>query len=111
MATGAKKPRVKSTREEKKAARGAKRAQRRETFSNLRQAFTLTRKNDPRFLPYLVIAAVLVAAVLYLVIFLVTDSPYFPIVPAIAGGLVAAMLVFSRRASLRGGGGALQRVH
>jgi hypothetical protein len=96
--TGGKQKRAKLKGAEKKAARRAKRAQRRETFSNLRQAFTLTRKQDSRFLPYLIMAGVLTAAVIYALIFLFTDSPYFPIVPAIAAGLVAAMLVFSRRA-------------
>jgi Domain of unknown function (DUF4191) len=98
MASTGGKKRVKLTRAQKKAARGAKRARRRETFSNLRQAFTLTRKQDSRFLPYLIMAGVLTAAVVYALVFLFTDSPYFPIVPAVAGGLVAAMLVFSRRA-------------
>ena len=77
---------AKPTRAEKKAARGAKRAQRRETFRNVKQAFSLTRKQDSRFLPYMIMAAVAAAAVVYVVIYLLTSSPYFGIVPAIAGG-------------------------
>jgi hypothetical protein len=95
--TGGKKP-AKLTGADKKAARRAKRAQRRETWRNVRQAFTLTRRQDPRFLPILISAGVLAAAAVYLLVFWLTDSPYFPIVPALAAGLVAAMLIFSRRA-------------
>ena len=98
MATSRGKKPAKLSRAEKKAARRAKRAQRRETFRNVRQAFTLTRKADSRFLPLLIVAAALAIAVVYLVVFWVTDSVWFPIVPALAAGAVAAMLVFSRRA-------------
>ncbi len=88
----------KPTRAEKKAARVAKRQTRRETWKSMWQAFTLTRKQDSKFLPYLVIFGVLAAAVLYLVVLLVTGSPYFGIPFAVFGFLIAAMLVFSRRA-------------
>ncbi len=64
----------------------------------MRQAFTLTRKNDPRLIPYLVIAFVVVAAVLYLGIFFLTSNIWLPILPAILFGLIAAMFLFSRRA-------------
>ncbi|MGI8680150.1 MAG: DUF4191 domain-containing protein [Jatrophihabitans sp.] len=83
---------------DKKLARGAKRAKRRESLRNLRQAFTLTRENDPKFLPYLILSSVLAAAIAYVVVLLVTGSYYFPIVIAILAGVVAGMLVFSRRA-------------
>jgi hypothetical protein len=89
---------AKLTRAEKKALRAEKRRKRRETWSNLRQAFTLTRKNDNRFIPYLVIAGVGAAAIVYLVLLLFLKSPYFPIPVAVGAGLIAAMLVFSRRA-------------
>jgi F0F1-type ATP synthase assembly protein I len=88
----------KASRADKKAARAGKRSKRRVTWSNLRQAFTLTRQQDPRFVPYMVAAAVVAAAVIYVVVFLITGSPYFPIVLAVMAGLVAGMLVFSRRA-------------
>lgn len=89
---------AKLTRAEKKAVRGEKRQRRRETWRNMRQAFTLTRQQDPRFLPYLIGAAVLAAAVVYVVIWLVLGSPITPIPLAVVAGLIAAMLVFSRRA-------------
>ncbi|WP_073390252.1 DUF4191 domain-containing protein [Jatrophihabitans endophyticus] len=93
---GAGKPKL--SRAEKAQVRSAKRAKRRETWRNLRQAFTLTRQNDPRFLPYLVSFAVLAAALVYVVAFLVTDSPYFPIPLALLAAVFVGMLVFSRRA-------------
>jgi hypothetical protein len=64
----------------------------------MRQAFTLTRQNDPRFIPYVVIAAVLAAALVYLIVLVVSGSPWFGIPLALMAALVAAMLVFSRRA-------------
>lgn len=84
--------------EQKKAARAEKRASRRQTWRNLGQAFTLTRKNDPRFLPYVALAVVGGAVVGYLVVFLVSGSPYMPIPIAVLAALLAGMLVFSRRA-------------
>lgn len=96
-AAGQSKP-AKPTRAEKKAARAQRREARRETWRNMRQAFTLTRENDPRFIPYVVIAGVLAAAVTYLVVLLVSGSPYFGIPLAVMAALVTAMLVFSRRA-------------
>ena len=41
---------------------GQRRQARRDTFRQMRQAFTLTRQNDARLVPYLVIAFVAVAA-------------------------------------------------
>lgn len=89
---------AKPTRADKAAARADKRAKRRETFNNLRQAFTLTRKNDPKFLPLLVIIAVVALAVVYVIVFLITGSPYIPIPFAVLAGVLAGMLFFSRRA-------------
>lgn len=94
---GPKKP-AKLSRADKALLRAAKRQKRRESFRNIGQAFSLTRKQDPKFLPVLVMAAVLAAAVLYLVVFLITGSPVVPIPLAVIGALVVAMFVFSRRA-------------
>jgi hypothetical protein len=94
---GSTKP-AKLTGAEKKAGRSAKRAQRRESFRNVKQAFTLTRQQDPKFLPVLIIAAVLAAAAVYLVVFLITGSPFIPIPLAVIFGVVVGMFVFSRRA-------------
>jgi hypothetical protein len=88
----------KLTRAEKKTARKLKRQTRRETWRNVGQAFTLTRKNDRRFLPYLILFGVLAAAVGYVVVFFVVGSPYIPIPFAVLLFALAAMLVFSRRA-------------
>ena len=96
-AAGPSKP-AKRTRAEKKAARAAKRQSRRDTWRAMGQAFTLTRKNDPRFIPYLVIFGVGAAAVVYVVSFFVTGSPWYGIPIAVAAGLLAATVQFSRRA-------------
>jgi F0F1-type ATP synthase assembly protein I len=90
--------RPKPTRAEKRELRSARRTKRRETFRNLRQAFTLTRQKDPKFLPLFISAIVIAVAVVYVVVFLVTGSPYLPIPLALIVGFLAAMLVFSRRA-------------
>ena len=89
---------TKVSRADKKALRAAKREQRRETFRNLRQAFTLTRQSDPRFLPIMIMWAVLAAAAGYIVVFLITGSPFIPIPLAVVFGVVVGMFVFSRRA-------------
>jgi hypothetical protein len=89
---------VKLSRADKKAARTAKRQSRRETWRNMWQAFTLTRKNDPRFLPYLVLFGVVAAAVVYLIAFFITGSAVLPIPFAVLAALITAMFVFSRRA-------------
>jgi hypothetical protein len=88
----------KLTRADRKAARVAKRAQRRETFRNLKQAFSVTRQADPRFLPLLIGSAALAVAAAYVVVYLITGSPYVPIPFAVLLGLVVGMFVFSRRA-------------
>jgi hypothetical protein len=87
----------KLTRADKKAARSVKRQSRRDNWRAMRQAFTLTRKNDNRFIPYLVLFAAITVAVVYVVLLFVTGSPYYPIPIAILAGLLAAMIVFSRR--------------
>ncbi len=88
----------KRTRDEKKAARSAKKQARRQTWRNLAQAFTLTRKQDPKFLPYAILFGVLAAAAFYLLVFAVTGSALAPIPFAVFSFLIVAMLIFSRRA-------------
>ena len=88
---------AKLTRAEKKAARAEKRATRRQTWQNVRQAFTITRQNDPRLIPYLIIAGVLTAAILYFVLSLFFGQ-FIPIPVALLGAFVVVMLIFSRRA-------------
>ncbi len=99
QSTGAKRNRkAKLSRAEKKAVRVQRRQSRRESFDQMRQAFSLTRKNDARLVPYLVLAFVVVATVLYLLLFLLTGSVWIPILPAVLFGLLAALFLFSRRA-------------
>ncbi|HEX8768027.1 MAG TPA: DUF4191 family protein, partial [Jatrophihabitans sp.] len=99
QSTGAKRNgKVKLSRAEKKAGRAQRRQSRRDSFKQMRQAFTLTRKSDARLVPYLIIAFVVVAAVFYLLAFLLTGSIWLPILPAIMFGLLAALFLFSRRA-------------
>jgi hypothetical protein len=86
------------TRADKKAVRAGKRAQRRDSMRNIRQAFTLTRQADPRFLPVLIIWTVLAIAAVYALAFVLTSSPYLPIPLALIVGVVVGMFVFSRRA-------------
>lgn len=88
----------KPTRAERKAARAEARVKRREQYKAMRQAFSMTRKNDKRLIPYLVLAFVLGFALIYLGFFLITGWRYISIIPALFTGLLAAMIVFSRRA-------------
>jgi hypothetical protein len=90
---------AKLTRAEKKAARAEKRASRRQTWRNVRQAFTLTRQNDSRLIPYLIISGVGVGAILYVALFLFA-GPFIPIPTAVVSGVMVAMFVFSRRAQV-----------
>jgi len=88
----------KLTREQKKLARVAKRQQRRETWSSLKQAFTLTRQEDGRFVPYLILAGVGAAAVVFAIAYLITKSYLYTIPLAVLAAVIAVMLTFSRRA-------------
>lgn len=93
MAKGAK-----LTREEKKAARAAKRQQRRETIRNLKQAFVLTKQSDPKFLPYLIGITVAVIAVVFAIAYLIGGSFLYSIPLAVLAGAMAFLFTFSRRA-------------
>ena len=76
----------------------AKKQKRRDTWRSMGQAFSLTRKQDPKFLPYLILFPVLAAAVVYLLALWLTGSVYFGIPFAVFALLIVGMLVFSRRA-------------
>jgi hypothetical protein len=65
--------------------------------SMLKQAYSLTRKNDPRLPWIMLIWFVAVAAVVELVGILL-DSPFLFLPLAIIAGALAALIVFSRRA-------------
>ncbi|MDT0261405.1 DUF4191 domain-containing protein [Jatrophihabitans lederbergiae] len=88
----------KLSRADKKAVRVARRQSRRDTFTQMRQAFTMTRKNDAKLVPYLVLAFVVVAAVVYVALLFAFSSVWLPILPAILLGVLAALFLFSRRA-------------
>lgn len=99
QSTGARKSgKGKLSRAEKKAARSQRRQSRRDSIRQMRQAFSITRQNDARLVPYLVITFVAVAAVLYVLLLLLTGSVWLPILPAVLFGLLAGMFLFSRRA-------------
>ncbi len=94
---GASKP-AKPTRADKKVLRAAKREQGRQTRQNLRQAFTLTRTEDRRFIPYLVMTVTLTGALVFLAVTLLASSYLLAIPFALIAGALAGMLLFSRRA-------------
>jgi len=98
---------TKPTRAEKKALRVAKRQKRRETFRNLRQAFTLTREADPRFLPLMIAWAAVAVAAVYVIVYFITNSLYIPIPLALLAGVVASLA--RPEASAREGYAALER--
>lgn len=58
----------------------------------------MTRKNDAKLVPYLVLAFVAVAAVVYVALLFAFSSVWLPILPAILLGVLAALFLFSRRA-------------
>ena len=89
---------AKLSRAEKKAARVAKRAQRRETWRSVRQTFTVTRENDARLIPYMVLFGVVGAAVTYVALLFLLSSVVAPIPFAFFVGLIAALVTFNRRA-------------
>jgi hypothetical protein len=91
-------PPTKPSRAEKKANRAAKRQKRRETWSNLRQAFTLTRQSDPRFVPYLVLVSVVAGAAMFSLVYLLSGSLIFAIPLTVLAFFLGGMLTFSRRA-------------
>jgi hypothetical protein len=88
----------KPTRAEKKVARQGRRQARREQWSQIRQAFSMTRQADNKFVSYLVLAFVVPAIVVYLLLLLIFGNWWLPIIVAVLAGVVGAMLIFSRRA-------------
>ncbi len=85
-----------ATRDEKKAAKAAKRAAAKERRSQLWQAFQMQRKQDRRLLPYMIGAVVGTAAVVTLG--LMWFLPWWMVLPlGIVLGAMLAMIIFSRR--------------
>jgi Domain of unknown function (DUF4191) len=91
-----KKPKL--SRAEKSAARKVRRQQRRDTFNQMIQAYKVTRTNDSRLLPYLVLTFVVTVAVIYVAAYFIFSSVWIPIVPALLLGILATLFLFSRRA-------------
>lgn len=88
----------KPTRAERKANRAAGRQARREQYRAIREAFTLTRTSDKRLIPYLILTFLIVGAVVWGVAYLSTGWLWISMIPAVIVGLLAAMILFSRRA-------------
>lgn len=83
-------------KEEKKAARAARRAQRKQTFAQVWQAFKLQKEHDKALLPWMLVAFFLPIALL-LLLSLVWGYWWLNLILGIVLGATAAMWVFSRR--------------
>ncbi|GAB88103.1 DUF4191 domain-containing protein [Gordonia rhizosphera] len=85
-----------ASKEAKAAAKRARRQASRERYKQLWQAFQMQRKEDPRLIPYMVGAFVLIVAV-FVVLGLVFGMLWFLLPLGIVLGLLAAFLLFGRR--------------
>jgi hypothetical protein len=63
----------------------------------IKQAYTLTRRNDPK-LPWIMLIAFVLAAAVVELIGILLDSPFLFLPLALVMGVLAAMIVFGRRA-------------
>ena len=84
----------KAAKAQAKAARKAARAQRN---SGIKQAFTMTRKADPKMLP-IVLGAMIGILVVLLLIGLLIDAPFIMLGIAVPLAALAGMFLFGRRA-------------
>jgi hypothetical protein len=89
---------AKQTRAEKKATRKERRRNRREKWSQIWQAFKITRKRDSRLVWWLLIAFVGVFAVIFSGLYLVGVFWPLALVMGLTLGVMVAMIVFGRRA-------------
>ncbi|SDL84286.1 protein of unknown function [Corynebacterium mycetoides] len=80
----------------KQQERAAKRAKRKNTRSQIAQAFTMQRKRDKKLIP-LMILCVLGMGLLFFLIGLLFNAEWFMLVTGLLLGAVLAMFVFSRR--------------
>ena len=83
-------------KEDKKAAKAAKKEQRKQTRSQLWQAFKLQKGRDKKLIPFMVLAF-LIPVVLLLLLSLVFGWWWLNLIVGIMIGVIAAMWVFSRR--------------
>lgn len=81
---------------DKKAARSAARAARKERFGQIWQAFQIQRREDPKLLPLLIGIVVGTAAILF-VIGLLFGQQWFLLPTGILLGILLAAIVFGRR--------------
>lgn len=81
---------------EKKAAKQAARAARKERFAQIWQAFQIQRREDPKLLPLLIGIVVGTAVILFL-IGLLFGQQWFLLPTGILLGILLAMIVFGRR--------------
>jgi Domain of unknown function (DUF4191) len=90
---------AKQTRAEKKAARKERRGTRRERWTQVWEAFKITRKRDRTLVWWMALAFVAVAAVVFVLMYLLVGI-FLPlaIVLSVALGAMTAMIVFGRRA-------------
>lgn len=89
----AKDPREK---ENKRLAKAAKKAQRKQTWSQMWQAFQLQRKRDKKLVPYMLLG-LLIPVALLLLLSLVFGTWWFNLIIGLLIGATAAMIIFSRR--------------
>ncbi|MCS4490776.1 DUF4191 domain-containing protein [Corynebacterium sp. ES2794-CONJ1] len=80
----------------KKEQRAAKRAQRRQTWSQLRQAFNMQRKQDKALVP-LMLLSILGMGLVFFLIGVFVGGQWFMLALGLSAGLALAMWVFSRR--------------
>lgn len=83
-------------KENKKAARAAKRAQGKQTRAQMWQAFKLQRKRDKKLVPYMLLAF-LVPIILFLLLSLVWGWWWLNLITGILFGVMLALFVFTRR--------------
>jgi F0F1-type ATP synthase assembly protein I len=83
-------------KEEKRLAKAAKKAGRKQTRGQMWQAFNLQRKRDKKLVPYMLLG-LLVPVALLLLLSLVFGTWWFNLIIGLLIGVVAAMWIFSRR--------------
>jgi hypothetical protein len=89
---------AKKTRAEKKAARKERRTTRRERWSQVWQAFKLTRRRDSALIWWMLLGFVLVASTVFLVLFVIGLPWPLAVIMSIALGAMTGMIIFGRRA-------------
>jgi len=89
---------AKQNRAEKRASRKERRASRRERWSQVWEAFKITRKRDKALIWWMLSAFILVGAVVFAPLFLLGLFWPLALVMSLALGAMTAMIVFGRRA-------------